>query len=344
MLENIKKIKAQLGKNLLILAHHYQNDDIINVADYVGDSLKLAQIAQKNKEAKYIIFCGVHFMAETADILTEKEQIVILPDKKAGCPMADMANISQIEKAWEILINNFGETIIPITYINSKAEIKAFCGRHGGSTVTSSNAKNIVSWALKKKERILFLPDQNLGRNTAFDLGIPIDNMIVYNQNTNSIEGDYSEYKNNIKIILWNGYCSVHDNIKIDSINKIKHDYPEMKIIVHPECRHEIVNASDMNGSTEYIIETVKNSEKGTQWAIGTECNLVNRIKSQNNDKKIIIIDDASICNDMNLIGLDALNNSLTDILNNDFKNQIKVGEDIAEGAKTALNTMLFLS
>lgn len=342
MVEKIKKIKNKLGENLLILAHHYQNSDIIQFADAVGDSLKLAQIAEKNKTAKYIVFCGVHFMAETADILTEDNQIVLLPEKKSGCPMADMADLEQTEKAWDILSDIFGNTIIPITYINSKAEIKSFCGKHFGTTVTSSNAKNIVKWGLNQKERILFLPDQNLGRNTAVDLGISQSEIAVYYPDKCRLE--YNGDVKNVKVILWNGYCSVHHNINKHKVDYIRNNYPEMKIIVHPECRNEIVSISDMNGSTEYIIKEVNNSKPGSKWAVGTETNLVNRLKEQNPDKNIIILDENSSCINMNLTTLNSLYSTLEMILEHDFKNQIKVDEYIADDAKKALDIMLSLS
>jgi len=342
MINEIKEIKKQLGSSLLILAHHYQSDEIVSVADAVGDSLKLAQIAEKNKTAKYIVFCGVHFMAETADILTEENQIVLMPDTKAGCPMADMADLKQAKKAWKKLTNLFGNTIIPITYINSRAEIKCFCGENGGATVTSSNANKIIKWALEQKERILFLPDQNLGRNTSIDLGISEKQIAVYNQLSNEIE--YNGDIENIKIILWKGYCHVHHKIDISKINFIRKNYPEMKIIVHPECQHEIVKESDLNGSTEYIINEIKNSPPGSQWAVGTEKNLVNRLINKYNDKKIIILDNTSLCTDMNIIKVENLLSTLKDIISNNSLKQIKVDKNIVDGAKKALNTMLKLS
>lgn len=342
MIEKIKEIKKQMGDSVLILAHHYQSDEIISVSDAIGDSLKLAQIAEKNKTAKYIVFCGVHFMAETADILTEDNQIVLMPDIKAGCPMADMADLKQAQKAWEKLINLFGETIVPITYINSKAEIKSFCGEHGGVTVTSSNAKNIVAWGLKQKERILFLPDQNLGKNTAVDLGVDVSEMALYNPITDELK--YNGELSNIKVILWEGYCHVHHNIDISKVEYIRNNYPDMKIIVHPECQHNIVLKSDFNGSTEYIINQIQNCDDISQWAVGTEKNLVNRLIEKHKDKKIIILDSSSSCIDMNATSLESLLSTLNDILNNDYKRQIKVNSNIASGAKKALDVMLSLS
>ena len=342
MINKIKDIKSQLGDDLLILAHHYQSDDIVALADAVGDSLKLAQIAEQNKTAKYIVFCGVHFMAETADILTADEQIVLMPDDKAGCPMADMANSEQIEKAWIKLTEEFGNSIVPITYINSKAVVKAFCGRHGGTTVTSGNASKVVKWGMEKANKILFLPDQNLGRNTAAELGVPLEAMAEYDPVTEEIS--YTGNPEDIKIILWAGYCHVHHKISTDNVKAIRDNYPDMKIIIHPECQYEVAQASDFNGSTEYIINTVKNSPSDSQWAIGTESNLVNRVKADNPDKTVIILDTQSHCSDMNLTNPETLLATLEDILAKDYKRQIKVDKTIAKDAVVALNTMLSLS
>lgn len=342
MLNKIKEIKRQFGNDLIILAHHYQPDEIVELADFIGDSLKLAQEAKKSTEAKYIIFCGVHFMAETADILTSDEQIVFMPDMNAGCPMADMADEKQIDRAWKIITDKFGSDIVPITYINSKASIKSFCGKFEGTTVTSSNADKILKWGLEQKKRVLFLPDQNLGRNTACNLGIPLKNMALYDQLTEEIQ--YNCNTEDVKIILWNGYCHVHHNIKVENINKIRQEYENIKIIVHPECRNEIVLKSDMNGSTEYIINKIKQSEKGSRWAVGTEKNLVNRLIKQNKDKEIIAVDQSSCCSDMNNITLESLYNLLESIRDKKFKNIVKVDKEISKNAVKALNKMLYLS
>ncbi len=342
MINRIKEIKDKLGDDLLILAHHYQADEIVGLADFVGDSLKLAQFAEKNKKAKYIVFCGVHFMAETADILTDDEQIVLMPDMKAGCPMADMADIGQTQTAWAKIKELFGNDIVPITYINSKASIKAFCGQNGGTTVTSSNAFKVVKWGLEKGGKIFFLPDQNLGRNTAFDLGIGLDEMAVWNPQTNSLEfdGDISK----VKVILWKGYCHAHHNVDIDKITELKSKFPDVKVVVHPECRNEVVSAADFNGSTEFIINKVKNSEAGSFWAVGTEHNLVERLKKDYPDKKIQILDEVSVCADMGLTSVESLLNVLEGILKGDFSNQVSVDFEVSENAKKALNVMLGLS
>ena len=341
MNKKIKQIKRELGSSLLILAHHYQSDEIVQYADEVGDSLILAQAAAKNRQSKYIIFCGVHFMAETADILTTPEQLVYMPDVNAGCPMADMADLPQTEKAWKKLIDLFDDTIMPITYINSKAEIKSFCGEHGGTCVTSSNAKRVVSYGFEKKERILFLPDQNLGRNTAYSLGIPLEKMALYNPLKEEIEFDGKP--EDIKIILWKGYCHAHHNILPETVKKVRSENKDIKIIVHPECTHETLELSDMNGSTQYIINAIKSSEPGTKWAIGTEKNLVERLKNTYTDKKIILLDEISQCKDMNLTNEKSLLSYLDDILNGKSERIVNVDEKIRENAKKALETMLKL-
>lgn len=342
MINKIKEIKNKLGDDLLILAHHYQEDNIVGIADFVGDSLKLAQYAQANKKAKYIVFCGVHFMAETADILTEDYQRVLMPDVKAGCPMADMADLKQANIAWEKLTKMFGESIVPITYINSKAEIKAFCGEREGTTVTSSNAPKIVKWGLEKADKILFLPDQNLGRNTAKDLGVELDKMAVYDPITEKIE--FNCDKDEVKVILWKGYCHVHNKISMDKVEYIRKNYPDMKITVHPECQYEIANAADSKGSTEFIINQIRNSEPKSKWAVGTEKNLVDRLIKAFPDREIVILDKESSCSDMNLTSPESLLKVLEEILENNFEKQIVVDKDIAEGAKKALDVMLSLS
>lgn len=342
MIDRINEIKSQLGDDLLIVAHHYQGDDIVSIADVVGDSLKLAQVAEKSKKAKYIVFCGVHFMAETADILTEDYQKVIMPDTNAGCPMADMADLDQTESAWDKLTEIFGDTILPITYINSKASIKAFCGRHGGTTVTSSNADKIVKWGLSQKERILFLPDQNLGKNTAYDIGVPLENMALYDPQTKELEMNCMPQ--DVKVILWKGFCHVHHNMKVTDVEKIREQNPDMKIIVHPECQYELASKVDYKGSTEFIINKIQSAEPESKWAVGTELNLVNRLISNNKNKKIIPLDLNSFCVNMKLTSAINVLDVLEGILKNDFKNQVVVDKDIAKDAVKALNNMLSLS
>ncbi|WNS74438.1 quinolinate synthase NadA [Bacillus sp. DTU_2020_1000418_1_SI_GHA_SEK_038] len=343
-LENrVKSIRNKLGKKLFIPGHHYQKDEVIQFADATGDSLKLAQLSEENKEAEHIVFCGVHFMAETADILTTESQKVYLPDMRAGCSMADMADIYQTERAWEKLINLFGETILPLTYVNSTAAIKSFVGEHGGATVTSSNAEKMVQWAFEQKSRILFLPDQHLGRNTAYNLGIGLEEMAVWNPISDTLE--YEGPIENIKVILWKGHCSVHENFTVANIEDVRSTYPGMKIIVHPECSREVVALSDMAGSTNYIINAINKAEKGSSWAIGTEMNLVNRIIKQHPDKHIISLNPHMCpCLTMNRIDLPHLVWCLETIEQSEEHNLIKVDKAIAANAKLALERMLIQS
>jgi quinolinate synthase len=336
--QKVVDAKAKWGSRLFIPAHHYQKDEVVKFADATGDSLQLAQISAANKEAEFIVFCGVHFMAETADILTTENQKVYLPDMRAGCSMADMADIHQTERAWEKLQEYFGDTILPLTYVNSTAAIKAFVGEHGGATVTSSNAEKMVKWAFEQKERILFLPDQHLGRNTAFTLGIGLDEMAVWNpiQNTLEYDGDYSK----IKVILWKGHCSVHENFTVQNVIDTRNQYPNMKIIVHPECCREVVELADMAGSTNYILKAIESAEPGSEWAIGTEMNLVNRIIQNHPDKKIISLNpNMCPCMTMNRIDLPHLAWCL-DTLEKD-QQIIKVDTTTAGKAKSALEKML---
>ncbi|NHC39475.1 quinolinate synthase NadA [Bacillus sp. MM2020_1] len=341
-LENrVIEVKKKLGSRLFIPGHHYQKDEVVQFADATGDSLQLAQLSAENKEAEFIVFCGVHFMAETADILTSDQQKVILPDMRAGCSMADMADIQQTERAWETLQGIFGDTILPLTYVNSTAAIKSFVGAHGGATVTSSNAEKMVKWAFEMKERILFLPDQHLGRNTAVNLGVGLDEMAIWNPINHELEyeGDFSK----IKVILWKGHCSVHENFTVQNVHDTRSQYPDMRIIVHPECRREVVELADMAGSTSYIINAIEKAEPGTEWAIGTEMNLVNRLIQNHPDKKIISLNPHMCpCLTMNRIDLPHLVWSLDTLA--ETNNIINVSPEIAENAKLALERMLIHS
>lgn len=340
MEQRVREIKEKFGERLYIPGHHYQKDEVIQFADDIGDSLQLAQLAAKNKRAEYIVFCGVHFMAETSDILTNPDQKVILPDLNAGCSMADMANIQQTEQSWKILTKILGDSLIPLTYVNSTAAIKSFVGKHGGATLTSSNAKKILSWAFTQKERVLFLPDQHLGRNTAYDLGIPLEEMAVWDPILERLE--YEGDVENIKIILWKGHCSVHQNFTEENVNQIRNKEPEMKIIVHPECKFEVVQMADENGSTNKIIKTIENAPKGSKWAIGTETNLVNRLIKQHPDKEIVSLNPFTCnCYTMNRIDLPHLLDSLEKLEQGQVENEIIVEQEIAEDAILALNRML---
>lgn len=340
--DRIKYIKDKLGSELLILAHHYQRDEITELADAVGDSLKLAQIARQNKKAKYIVFCGVHFMAETADILSEDDQAVFLPAMDAGCPMADMADREGAAKAWELIASELGGKIIPITYVNSKAEVKAFCGEHGGTVVTSGNAPSVVEWGLKNSDRVFFLPDQNLGRNTALSLGVKREHTALYDRKENKLI--YSCAPEEVRMILWDGFCHVHHRITPDTVNKARQANPDAKIIVHPECPCETVELCDGSGSTEYIINAVKDSEKGSKWIVGTEFNLVNRLRELYADRDIKILDPSSICTNMSKTNIENLLDTLEEILSGDHSRRITVDKNTAINAVKALDTMLSLS
>ncbi|GAA0334160.1 quinolinate synthase NadA [Bacillus carboniphilus] len=340
LISRIKEAKLKLGMKVMIPGHHYQREEVIQFADVTGDSLQLAQVAAANKEAEYIVFCGVHFMAETADILTTSEQKVILPDMRAGCSMADMADDKQTKIAWEVLTTLLGEDILPLTYVNSTAAIKSFVGYHGGATVTSSNAKKMVSWALQERKRILFLPDQHLGRNTAYDLGVPLEKMAVWDPIKEELqyEGDLEE----VVVILWKGHCSVHENFTVQNIQSVRENHPKMKIIVHPECRWEVVNQSDVSGSTKKIIETIEAAEDGSEWAIGTEMNLVKRLIKNHPTKHIISLNpNMCPCLTMNRIDLPHLAWAMDSILNKEPIHLIEVNEKDKYYARLALERML---
>ncbi|WP_400161993.1 quinolinate synthase NadA [Brevibacillus sp. TJ4] len=336
----VRRIKESMGKRLFIPCHHYQKDEVVQFADAIGDSLQLAQISAKNAEAEFIVFCGVHFMAETADILTNDRQHVILPDMRAGCSLADMADFPQTVRGWEEMQKQFGDTILPLTYINSTAAIKAFVGEHGGATVTSSNARQMLEWAFTQKERVLFLPDQHLGRNTAYELGIPLDQMAVWDPITETFE--YDGDLRQVKIILWKGHCSVHALFTPENVKQVRSRHPDAAIIVHPECSREVVELSDYAGSTKYIIDTIQQAKPGTKWAVGTEMNLVNRLAKQMSDKEVFSLNPVMCaCLTMNRIDLPHLLWALESIEKGEVINPITVEPDLAKKAKWALDRML---
>ncbi|MRH42994.1 quinolinate synthase NadA [Aquibacillus halophilus] len=340
MENRVRQIKEKFGSRLFIPGHHYQKDEVIQFADAAGDSLQLAQISAENTECEYIVFCGVHFMAETADILTTDKQKVILPDMRAGCSMADMADIDQTERSWQVFQETFGDTVIPLTYVNSTAAIKAFVGKNGGATVTSSNAKEMLEWAFTQKERILFLPDQHLGRNTAFDLGVPLEQMAVWNPHTDSFE--FEGKIDDIRVILWKGHCSVHENFTVANVEQIRLDEPDMNILVHPECSREVVALSDFAGSTKYIIDMIESASIGSKWAIGTEMNLVKRLIDNHPDKHIVSLNPYMCpCLTMNRINLPHLLWTLEELDSNHVINQITVDRTITRLATLALERML---
>lgn len=344
LIESIKRSKEILGESLFILGHHYQRDDIIQFADARGDSLALSKLAAAQTAAKYIVFCGVHFMAEAADILTSDDQIVILPDLNAGCSMADMANIDQVSLCWQDLeaivdIKN----VVPITYINSAANLKAFVGRYGGSVCTSSNAQSVVKWALNKSEnsKIIFFPDQHLGRNTAYDLGFNENDMVVWDPHM-ELGGNDKQELADAKFILWKGHCSIHQRFSTSNIADFRKQYPNGQVIVHPECSHDVVSEADLAGSTDYIIKTITAAPTGAIFGVGTEIHLVNRLATEHPDKTIVSLDPLVCpCATMFRIDLKHLAWILNMLTKGTVTNQIKVEKDIQEFAKLALDRML---
>ena len=341
--------RTKLGDRAMILGHHYQRDEVIQFADITGDSFKLAQAAADNPQAEHIIFCGVHFMAESADILTGPNQKVILPDLAAGCSMADMAALNQVNAAW-VYFEKLGiaKQTVPITYMNSTAAIKSFTGENGGAVCTSSNAERAMKWAFEKGEKVFFLPDQHLGRNTAvLKLGLSLDDCVVWNPWKPS-GGLSDEQIKNAKVILWRGHCSVHGRFSIENVHDVRAKLPGVQVLVHPECQHEVVAAADVVGSTEMIIRTVENSPAGSKWAIGTELNLVQRLAKTHADKEIIFLDKTvCYCSTMNRIDLPhlvwAMETLLADASSGRIINQIKVDSATAAHARVALERMLAL-
>ena len=339
--------KAALGKHLVILGHHYQRDEVIRYADYRGDSFKLAQLAAERPEAGYIVFCGVHFMAESADILSGPHQKVILPNPAAGCSMADMANIAEVEECWQMLYDLLGEDagIIPVTYMNSAADLKAFCGRNGGVVCTSSNAPKVIQWAFSRGKRVLFFPDEHLGRNTALKYGISEDQMAVWNPKDPMASEDGEEEIERARIILWKGYCSTHMRFSVQQIEKARADYPGIRVMVHPECRREVVAAADLYGSTEYIVQQIERAPAGTKWAVGTEINLVHRIAQEHPDQFIFCLDPIVCpCSTMYRIHPAYIAWVLEELLAGQVINQVSVGEETAHWARVALERMLSLA
>jgi quinolinate synthase len=341
--ERIRRAKKALGERVVVLGHHYQRDEIIQHADYRGDSYKLARDATRHPEAEFIVFCGVHFMAETADILTPDTQQVILPNMSAGCSMADMANIYQVRASWRELTQLFtADSIVPVTYMNSAANLKAFCGERGGIVCTSSNARAILTWALQQGERVLFFPDQHLGRNTGIKMGIDPDNeMVVWNPDL-PLGGNSQQALRRAKLILWKGHCSVHMRFTVAQIQAARKMYPGIKVVVHPECRREVVEAADCDGSTEYIIKVIRESPPGSKWAVGTEINLVHRLAIEHPDKFIMCLDPIVCpCSTMYRIHPSYLCWAMENLAQGNVVNQVKVPEPIAHWARVALDRMI---
>ncbi|MEO8973825.1 MAG: quinolinate synthase NadA [Ktedonobacteraceae bacterium] len=336
--------RETLGERLVILGHHYQRDEIIQYADFRGDSYKLAQLAAARPQADYIVFCGVHFMAESADVLSGPHQKVILPNPAAGCSMADMANIAEVEECWQTLHETLGEDagIIPVTYMNSAANLKAFCGRNGGIVCTSSNAPAVMRWAFTQGKRVLFFPDEHLGRNTAFKYGIAEEQMTVWNPKDPMAVEDAEEELERAKIILWKGYCTTHMRFNVQQIAKARAEYPGIKILVHPECRREVVEAADFYGSTEYIIQQIEQAPAGSQWAVATEINLVHRLAKEHPEQFIFCLDPIVCpCSTMYRIHPAYLAWVLEGLVEGKVINQVSVDDDTVYWAKVALERML---
>ena len=337
--------KEKLGERVFILGHHYQRDEVVQFADVTGDSFKLARDAANRPDAEYIVFCGVHFMAESADILTADEQQVLLPDLAAGCSMADMATAEQVEQCWDVLDElGLAERVVPVSYMNSSADIKAFTGKHGGTICTSSNAERALTWAFEQGEQVLFLPDQHLGRNTAVrQLGLSLDDCVLYNP-YKPMGGLTADQLRDAKMILWRGHCSVHGRFTKECVDEVRERVPGVNVLVHPECRYEVVESADYVGSTEYIIKTLEAAEPGTKWALGTELNLVRRLANAHPDKQIVFLDKSvCYCSTMNRIDLPHLVWTLESLVAGKPVNRITVAPDTAALAQAALEQMLAL-
>ncbi len=341
--ERIAEAKAKLGKDVVILGHHYQRDEVVKFSDYRGDSLKLSQQAAE-VDGKYIVFCGVHFMAESADILRREHQVVVLPDLNAGCSMADMADIGQVEACWSEL-GSVTDTskIVPVTYMNSTAAIKSFTGEHGGAVCTSTNAAAVMKWAFERGEKVLFLPDEHLGRNTGYRMGIPLDEMIVWDP-YQDLGGNTEEQIRRAKAILWKGYCSVHQRFSVQHVERVRKENPGIRVIVHPECRFEVAQAADQIGSTEGIIKAIKAGEPGSQWAVGTEIHLVNRLSKELKDRKVMSLDrSVCVCTTMFRITPVHLLWALENLAAGKIVNRISVDDRTRHYARVALDRMLAL-
>ncbi|MDF8265103.1 quinolinate synthase NadA [Luteipulveratus flavus] len=347
--ERIRNAKKALGDRLVILGHFYQRDEVVQYADFLGDSFQLANAALTKPDAETIVFCGVHFMAETADILARPEQRVILPNLAAGCSMADMADEDSVESAWEELMELYGEEpdadgrqpVVPVTYMNSSAALKAFCGRHGGIVCTSSNASTVLEWAFERGQRVLFFPDQHLGRNTAKAMGIGLDQMPMWNPRK-PLGGNTAEQLDAARVILWHGFCSVHKRFTVDQIEQARAEHLGVRVIVHPECPMPVVDAADEAGSTDYIRKAIEAGSPGDVFAIGTEVNLVNRLQAEHPDMTIFCLDPVICpCSTMYRIHPGYLAWTLDGLVEGEVRNQVSVAPDVAADARVALERML---
>ena len=346
LVDRARAAKATLGRRVFILGHHYQRDEVIQFADVTGDSFRLAQEAASRADAEWIVFCGVHFMAESADILTAEHQQVILPDLAAGCSMADMAQLEQVEECWDVLADaGLTDALVPITYMNSSADIKAFVGRHDGTVCTSSNARVSMQWGFSRGERILFFPDQHLGRNTAVrELGLSLADCVLYDPHKPG-GGVTVDQLRAAKVILWKGHCSVHGRFTLDCVTEVRERVPGVTVLVHPECRYDVVEAADLVGSTEFIINTVRDAPPGARFAIGTELNLVNRLADTHPDKTVVYLDrTVCFCSTMNRIDLPHLVHVLENLVEGRVINRIDVHPRTKSDARVALDRMLSLT
>jgi len=345
LVQRARRARDRLGDRAFVLGHHYQRQEVIDFADVTGDSFKLAQYAAARPEADYIVFCGVHFMAESADILTGPDQAVVLPDLAAGCSMADMATFDQVEEAWDILADaGVAGSTVPVSYMNSSAAIKGFTGRHGGTICTSSNARSALEWAFGRGERVLFLPDQHLGRNTAVrELGLSLGDCVLYDPHKPG-GGVTAAQLREARMVLWRGHCSVHGRFSLDSVREVRERIPGVTVLVHPECRHEVVNAADLVGSTEYILRVVEQAPPGSAFAVGTELNLVQRLARAHPDKTVVFLDrTVCYCSTMNRIDLPHLVWALESLVDGRVVNRVTVDPQTADYARAAFDTMLAL-
>jgi quinolinate synthase len=340
----ILQAKQSLGERVVILGHHYQRDEVFKHADFSGDSLKLSREAA-NSKAEFIVFCGVHFMAEVADIISRPDQAAILPDLSAGCAMADMADLDQVERAWRELnsVLDADESITPVTYINSAANLKSFCGKHGGIVCTSTNAQKILDWSFARREKVLFFPDQHLGRNTGYKMGIPLEEMVIWDYDL-PMGGLTPEQIRQARMILWKGFCSVHQMFKPEQIENFRRDVPQGKVISHPEASFEVCQMSDYVGSTEFIIKTISAAPRGSQWLVGTELNLVNRLHQSMADQgKTVQFMSPMVCMCSTMFRIDPQHLAwvLENLVEGNIVNQVSVAEEVANNARTAIQRML---